>query len=166
MFKIIKKKDKIKREEIKKIEKNKRTKKNNKKGEKMKDEDNEIKKTTNKVNKKSNNDNKNNNRTTKKSSKKAKEGSTKLLKKITPDKYFLVHDGTIIKSVLELVDVLEFMDDATFYYHVNNTRNDFYNWIKDVFEEPEIAARLLSTTDKRTMQVILLREIVRELNSK
>jgi len=53
------------------------------------------------------------------------------------------------------------MDDGAFCHHVNQDRNDFYNWIKDAFKENELATRLLSANSKRDVQVIILREIVK-----
>ncbi|MDK2849704.1 MAG: hypothetical protein PWP03_289 [Candidatus Woesearchaeota archaeon] len=105
----------------------------------------------------------------KKGAAKTKSASSKLpdvdnlFKEIKPEHFFLVKDGIVLKSLLELVDALEFMDDETFRYHVNDLRNDFYNWIKDVFNEDELAVRVLSANDKHEMQVVLLREMVRRL---
>jgi len=67
----------------------------------------------------------------------------------------------VLKSLIELVDALETMDDETFYHHANEERNDFYNWIKEAFNENELATRLLSANNKRDVQVIILREIVK-----
>ena len=76
-------------------------------------------------------------------SKNVKKNSDNLFDEIEPEHYFLVRDGTVLKSLLELVDALEFMDDETFRYHVNDVRNDFYNWIKDVFKLGELAEEIL-----------------------
>jgi len=96
-------------------------------------------------------------------SKNVKKNSDNLFNEIEPEHYFLVRDGIVLKSLLELVDALEFMDDETFRYHVNDVRNDFYNWIKDVFGEEELAVRVLSANNKNEIQVVLLREMVRRL---
>ncbi len=87
----------------------------------------------------------------------------KLFEDVKPEHYFFVCDGTVVKNLLDLVDALEYMDDYTFRYHVNEHKNDFYNWIKDVFQEEELAARILPVKDKREIQVAILREMVRRL---
>ncbi len=98
-----------------------------------------------------------------KASVKAKANEDNLFKEIDPEHYFLVRDGLVLKNLLELVDALEFMDEETFRYHVNDARNDFYNWIKDVFDEEELATRVLSANNKPEIQVVILREMVRRL---
>lgn len=55
---------------------------------------------------------------------------------------FWLRDGRKLCSVKELSTAIESMDDSLFYYHVNSQKNDFMNWIRDVFKERELAARL------------------------
>jgi len=42
----------------------------------------------------------------------------------------LLKDGRLIKNLVELTQMLTDMDDETFNHHVNDAKNDFYEWIK------------------------------------
>ena len=79
-----------------------------------------------------------------------------ILKDSKSDHYFFVNDGAVLKNVLDLSKQLDKMTDDIFKYHVNEMRNDFSNWIKDVFKEEKLAKELLKTTDKDKTQIIIL----------
>jgi hypothetical protein len=75
---------------------------------------------------------------------------------VTPDQYFFLRNGQPIKSLSELADALEFIDDITFEHHVNEYRNDFANWIRDVIKDEKLAARIQATDNRAAM----LRELL------
>ena len=87
-----------------------------------------------------------------------------ILKDTNPEHYFFVQDGTVLKNVLELSRQLDKMADEIFMHHVNEMRNDFSNWIKDVFKEEKLAKELLKTTDKDKTQIIILEHIIRKFS--
>ena len=68
--------------------------------------------------------------------------SMKIFVEISPENYFVLCDGRIIKDYKELANILESVNDDIFYYHVNNDKNDFANWINDIFKEQELADNL------------------------
>jgi hypothetical protein len=70
---------------------------------------------------------------------------------IPQEKYFYVCDGTVIKSLHELPDALRNMNPETFSCHVNEQKNDFYNWIKDVFEHSSLARNVKNVKRKENM---------------
>ncbi|OIO64193.1 hypothetical protein COY28_06205 [Candidatus Woesearchaeota archaeon CG_4_10_14_0_2_um_filter_57_5] len=57
-------------------------------------------------------------------------------------KEFWLHSGRQIRSIKELRDALRYVDDSIFYFHVTSQKNDFANWIRDVFEEHDLAFRI------------------------
>ncbi len=61
---------------------------------------------------------------------------------ITPDQYFRLKDGKIIRSIEELQTALTNMSSEVFYHHVNPNQNDFANWIEHVYENPVLANQL------------------------
>jgi hypothetical protein len=61
---------------------------------------------------------------------------------VAPEKYFVLCDGRKIKSAKELADVLQLITDDMFKYHVTDAKNDFSNWINDIFGEPELAKKI------------------------
>ncbi len=55
------------------------------------------------------------------------------------------------------------MADEIFYHHVNEAKNDFANWIKDIIGEIELADQLMNINTKKDMQLRLLKHIVQNL---
>jgi len=80
-----------------------------------------------------------------------------------PDQAFKTLDGKELKSILELVHELDTMADQVFYHHVTQERNDFANWVQDVFDEVELAKQLVQEKSKERTHIILLKHIVRKL---
>ncbi|MEM4260291.1 MAG: acetate kinase [Candidatus Woesearchaeota archaeon] len=74
---------------------------------------------------------------------------------ISPDKYFRVCNGEVLRDIDELYESLKYMDDKIFRFHVNENKNDFANWIKYVWLEPELATKLYKTKDKQKILDIL-----------
>ncbi|MBR9690793.1 hypothetical protein GOV08_03860 [Candidatus Woesearchaeota archaeon] len=95
-------------------------------------------------------------KTVKKKSKKTK------LKVSNPEKFFYTVEGKAIKSLIGLADALDDISDAVFFHHVNEDKNDFANWVKEVFEEPSLAKELEKTTEPMKTQIIILKHIVKK----
>lgn len=70
---------------------------------------------------------------------------------IPTEKYFYVADGSIIKHIGELPDALRNMHPDTFSHHVNSEKNDFHNWILDVFNNTSLARKVKNVKRKETM---------------
>jgi hypothetical protein len=70
---------------------------------------------------------------------------------IPPEKYFYVCDGTVVRTINELPDALRNMNPDSFSFHVNEQKNDFYNWVKDVFELSGLARNIKNVKRKETM---------------
>jgi hypothetical protein len=86
----------------------------------------------------------------------------KLYKNVSPEEYFYLHNGVVIKNLHELIDALEVMDEETFKHHVNDNRNDFSNWVKEVIKDINIAEKLNKAKTKNEMIKILETEPIRE----
>lgn len=67
-----------------------------------------------------------------------------ILEKARPENSFRCADGSVISSVYELENRLCAMSSEAFHHHANPYRNDFHNWIRDVFQDYELANELLS----------------------
>ncbi len=72
------------------------------------------------------------------------------LENVAPDKMFWLEDGRSIKNLFELLKELKRSDDAIFYKHVNNKKNDFYNWIRHAVKDYALAKKLRYVKDKAT----------------
>jgi len=98
---------------------------------------------------------------TKKRVKKKKTATKKqIIKNAKNSEYFFVKDGKAIKNVIELSNELDKMTDDIFMYHVNDIKNDFANWIKDIFKEEKLAKELFKTTNKDKTQIIILKYVI------
>ena len=89
-----------------------------------------------------------------------------LVKKIgeaPQDKKFILKDGRLLKDMVELSHALEHMSDDVFNHHVNSYRNDFKNWIADVFGEKELAAQIEKAKTRTDMQLAILKHIVKTM---
>jgi len=87
-----------------------------------------------------------------------------ILKDANSDHYFFVNDGTVLKNVLDLSKQLDKMSEEVFRYHVNDMKNDFASWIKEIFKEEKLAEELLKTTEKDKTQIVLLKHIIKKFN--
>jgi len=87
-----------------------------------------------------------------------------ILKDANSDHYFFVNDGTVLKNVLDLSKQLDKMSEEVFRYHVNDMKNDFASWIKEIFKEEKLAEELLKTTEKDKTQIIILKHIIKKFN--
>ncbi|MGB9748296.1 MAG: hypothetical protein ACPLWC_00400 [Candidatus Woesearchaeota archaeon] len=81
-----------------------------------------------------------------------------LLAVVEDERAFFV-DNKRIKSLKELVEELKTMNEELFRKHVNEEKNDFANWIKDVFGEEEIARKIYAINDRQEIINILNAEI-------
>jgi|GEM_PF-1489233 len=76
--------------------------------------------------------------------------------------FFWLKSGTGLKSIREMANALTTMGDDEWVYHVNERKNDFSNWIRDVFGERELAEFLRRCRSKAEFQSKLYNHVVRE----
>jgi hypothetical protein len=77
-----------------------------------------------------------------------------------PEHYFILVTGVPLKNLKELANSLENMNDWVFSHHVNDSRNDFSNWIKDILGENELAEEIKSMKNIRQMEARILKHLV------
>ena len=82
-----------------------------------------------------------------------------LTRDIAPEKYFVLANGKPVKNVAELAAILDVLEDHVFSHHVSADRNDFHNWIRDVFEDVELARKVAGVDNKKHLQLIIYRHI-------
>jgi hypothetical protein len=91
---------------------------------------------------------------------------TKVLGKAPKQYSFMMADGRKLRSLFDLMHALQDMTDDVFQHHVSDFRNDFSNWIHDVFQEPRLADELRGINSKLETEIVLLRQLVKELQKK
>ncbi|MEK6946646.1 MAG: hypothetical protein AABX32_03480 [Nanoarchaeota archaeon] len=80
-----------------------------------------------------------------------------------PEFYFKLINGKSIKNILGLADDLDKIPDEVLYHHVNPQRNDFSNWLRDIFKQKKLADEISKVQSRLEIQVILLKFIVKQL---
>lgn len=113
-------------------------------------------------------------KTTQKSARKKASGSTvgsgrqrassrervyNLTKEVPHHHYFILANGRPVKHVAELASLLDQLEDHVFNHHVTPDRNDFHNWVKDVFEDIELARKVAGVDDKRHLQLVIYKHL-------
>jgi hypothetical protein len=68
-----------------------------------------------------------------------KQDAEKLLADVPEEHLFWCNDGLIFRNMRALSVGLASMSDETFAYHVNDEKNDFSTWLKDVIEDEKLA---------------------------
>ena len=74
---------------------------------------------------------------------------------VSPDKYFFLSNGIVIKSLYQLADAIQVMDEQLFEKHVSPKHNDFASWVKDCVRNEELSSKLDSVRTKEEMSKIL-----------
>ncbi len=83
----------------------------------------------------------------------------KLAQDVPEDKYFILANGKPIKHVKELAEVLEHLEDHVFNHHVNPEQNDFHLWVREVFEDVQLAKKMLGISDKKKLQLAIYKHV-------
>lgn len=95
-------------------------------------------------------------KTSRKTAKPAKKVEVyKLAQEVPEDKYFVLANGKPVKHVKELAEVLEHLEDHVFDHHVNPEQNDFHLWVKEVFDDVQLAKKMLGISDKKKLQLAI-----------
>ena len=79
------------------------------------------------------------------------------------EKHFVLVDGQRLKNIRELVESLEHMGEHVFKHHVSELKNDFSNWVNDVFNEKELAENLKKAANTVDSQLAILKHLVQKL---
>lgn len=77
-----------------------------------------------------------------------KEEAKRYLCNAAPEQCFWVNNGPILRNIEELASYLPDMPNEAFQHHVNNEKNDFSSWIKDVIGDGKLANEILSSKSK------------------
>ncbi|MFH1649721.1 MAG: hypothetical protein ABIA93_04185 [Candidatus Woesearchaeota archaeon] len=71
------------------------------------------------------------------------------------EKAFVLHTNARIRSLLELLVALRTMSDATFSFHVTESRNDFATWIRTVIQDEDVASKVQIAMSREAMIDVL-----------
>ena len=87
--------------------------------------------------------------------KKTKESNvTKAKKRVTKKKVFTKAADD------KLFNLLKDINKEVFAHHVNDDKNDFANWIRDVFDEPELAKKVSTKKNPKDIQITIYKYVI------
>ncbi len=78
--------------------------------------------------------------------------------------HFIISNGEKLEDLKDLVQSLEKMPEEVFRHYVNETKNDFSTWIKDVFKENSLAEELKKFNTKIEAELALQKHINNKLD--
>jgi hypothetical protein len=82
-----------------------------------------------------------------------------LTRDIPQEKYFILANGQPVRNVAELASILDQLEDHVFNHHVTPDRNDFHNWVKDVFDDVELSRKILGISEKKHLQLVIYKHM-------
>ncbi|GBR77389.1 hypothetical protein RDn1_048 [Candidatus Termititenax dinenymphae] len=77
------------------------------------------------------------------------------------DQRFYFCNGQIVSRLNELPQILRNIDDSTFNYHINQTKNDIASWIRDVFLQKDLAAQITKSRNRTEIVAALEKVLAR-----
>lgn len=72
----------------------------------------------------------------------------KRLNDVPADKVFWSCDNRVLKNLYDLEMALNEMNEETYLYHANESKNDFGNWVRDVLGDDKLSRDLFKSKNK------------------
>ena len=81
-----------------------------------------------------------------------------------PEEYhFVLADGRKLRDMLELVESLENMNEDVYRHHVNEVRNDFSTWVRDIFNEHELADEIAKLNNMVDTKITVMKHLLKKV---
>jgi hypothetical protein len=74
-----------------------------------------------------------------------------ILENVKPEHMFVTKDGQKIRNISQLQKSLVRMSDDVFDHHTKQGRNDFSNWIKDIYKDKALAETVVKCRTKKEL---------------
>jgi len=81
------------------------------------------------------------------------------------DEVFKIQGGRELASLFDLSDALDEISDETFSFHANEEKNDFSNWVENVFELPDLAEGIRGSS-REGANLRITRHLLGEMRNK
>jgi hypothetical protein len=81
---------------------------------------------------------------------------SKLSEITKPENKFYTVDGQSLVILQDLVNYLLICDEDLYAYHVNDTKNDFANWVREVLVHPDLSESMMKCKNVKECRNILL----------
>ena len=79
----------------------------------------------------------------------------RIIADVPPDLGFWICSGHVVRNLYELLDNMQHMSQDTFIYHVNDIKNDFERWVREVVKDYDLAFQFAKTRARDKMVWIL-----------
>jgi hypothetical protein len=89
-----------------------------------------------------------------------------LLENVKPENYFITKDGQKIRNISQLQKLLLNMKDDVFDHHTKQGRNDFSNWIRDIYKDRALADTVMLCRTKQSLAEKLKEKLIETARSK
>ncbi len=90
-----------------------------------------------------------------------KEDAARVLSEASGDKRFFCHDGCGAGNLQQPVDCLSNMLEESYRHHVTPLKNDFKNWIRDVFGDYKLVNDLAAIDNSAEAAKVIIARITR-----
>ncbi|MEM3126713.1 MAG: hypothetical protein QW331_01440 [Candidatus Woesearchaeota archaeon] len=87
----------------------------------------------------------------------------KILGKAPEEYSFHLKSGAKLRDLMDLADAFASMGEETFRYHVSEYKNDFAQWIEDIFNDYDLARQIRAVRTPIEAQNVVLKRMLREL---
>ena len=84
----------------------------------------------------------------------------KFLMNVPEEKALLLRDGSRVLNIEELRNELKYMSEEVFKEYVNESKNKFYDWIKDCVGDEKLAEKIKDVKNKKRMLDIINSRII------
>ncbi|MEM2115997.1 MAG: hypothetical protein QXD62_03375 [Candidatus Woesearchaeota archaeon] len=82
-----------------------------------------------------------------------------ILSECNPEEAFILSNGIRLHSLKELKEALLIIPSEVYNHHVTYDRNDFANWIRDIFKDYILAERIRKAENKEEAAKIIEKRI-------
>lgn len=86
----------------------------------------------------------------------------KVFIEIPEDKFFILINGEKLTHYVDLAHKLEDLEQHIIHHHVTPFRHDFANWIKDVFEEEDLAEKVAKLNEPEKIRTVIYKHIIKK----
>ena len=89
-----------------------------------------------------------------------RDDAARVLSDTSEDKRFFSHDGCVSSNLQQLAECLMHMSEDSYRHHVTPQKNDFSNWIRDVFGDNKLANDLTACSNAAEAAEVINSRIV------
>ncbi len=83
-----------------------------------------------------------------------------IIQEAQEEEQFVVADGRKLGSIADLAYALDDMPNDIFNHHVNEEKNDFSNWVRDIFNENKLAEDIAKKKSQMEIQLSVMKHVL------